>query len=41
MDSFKNKVHEATEFVRSKIKDSPSIGVQMGTGLGGTEEASK
>jgi len=38
MDSFKNKVHEATEFVRSKIEDAPTIGVQIGTGLGGSSE---
>ena len=34
MEAFKNKVLEATEFVRSKIPVSPVIGLQIGTGLG-------
>ena len=34
MEAFKNKVLEATEFVRSKISVSPVIGLQIGTGLG-------
>lgn len=34
MDAFKNKVLEATEFVRAVIREKPVIGLQMGTGLG-------
>lgn len=34
MEAFKNKVLEATEFVQSKMPDSPVIGLQVGTGLG-------
>jgi purine-nucleoside phosphorylase len=34
MESFENKVNEATDFVRSKIKHKPYIGLVMGTGLG-------
>ncbi len=36
MKSFKNKVLEATEFVRAKIEDAPDIGLLTGTGLGGS-----
>jgi purine-nucleoside phosphorylase len=34
MNSFKNKVHEATGYVREKIREAPKIGLQIGTGLG-------
>ncbi|MDY6954358.1 MAG: purine-nucleoside phosphorylase [Thermodesulfobacteriota bacterium] len=34
MESFENKVREATDFVRSRIDDQPKIGLIMGTGLG-------
>lgn len=34
MQSFKNKVLEATEFVRAKIPQPPHIGLLIGTGLG-------
>ncbi len=34
MESFQNKVNEATNFVRSRIKHKPYIGLVMGTGLG-------
>ena len=34
MKSYKNKVLEATEFVRNKITDQPHIGLLVGTGLG-------
>ena len=34
MESFKNKVLEATEFVRNKIAGRPLIGLLIGTGLG-------
>ena len=34
MESFKNKVLEATDFVRANIPHSPQIGLQIGTGLG-------
>jgi len=34
MESYKNKVVEATEFVRAKIPHSPHIGLLIGTGLG-------
>jgi purine-nucleoside phosphorylase len=34
MESFKNKVIEATEFVRSKIEHLPHVGLLIGTGLG-------
>jgi purine-nucleoside phosphorylase len=36
MESFKNKVFEATSFVRSKIGQHPHIGVLIGTGLAET-----
>ncbi len=36
MESFKNKVLEATEFVRARIADRPLIGLLIGTGLGDT-----
>lgn len=39
MDSFKNKVHEAAAFVRSKIRNVPEIGMQTGTGLGDGAQA--
>jgi purine-nucleoside phosphorylase len=38
MESFKNKVLEATEFVRDKIADRPLIGLLIGTGLGNTAD---
>jgi purine-nucleoside phosphorylase len=38
MDSFKNKVLEATEFVRAKIRACPRIGLAFGTGLGDRAE---
>jgi len=38
MESFKNKVLEATEFVRDKIADRPLIGLLIGTGLGDTTD---
>ncbi len=38
MESFKNKVLEATEFVRGKIVDQPLIGLLIGTGLGDTAD---
>ena len=38
MESFKNKVLEATRFVRAKIPTRPSIGLLMGTGLGDTAD---
>jgi len=38
MESFKNKVLEATEFVRDKISDRPLIGLLIGTGLGDTTD---
>ena len=34
MESFKNKVFQATSFVRSKIGQDPHVGLLMGTGLG-------
>ena len=34
MESFKNKVLEATDFVRANVLHSPQIGLQIGTGLG-------
>lgn len=34
MESFKNKVFQATSFVRSKIGQHPHIGLLIGTGLG-------
>jgi len=34
MESFKNKVIEATEFVKANIPHHPRIGLQIGTGLG-------
>ena len=36
MELFKNKVLEATEFVRGKIAGQPLIGLLIGTGLGDT-----
>jgi purine-nucleoside phosphorylase len=36
MKSFKDKVLEATEFVRAKVAHGPAIGLQVGTGLGDT-----
>jgi len=38
MESFKNKVLEATDFVRAKITDRPLIGLLIGTGLGDTAD---
>ena len=38
MDSFKNKVFEATDYVQGKIDTSPLIGLQIGTGLGDIAE---
>ena len=38
MESFKNKVLEATEFVRGKLPDRPLIGLLTGTGLGDTAD---
>ncbi|MCK4390372.1 MAG: purine-nucleoside phosphorylase [Desulfobacterales bacterium] len=38
MKSYKNKVLEATEFVRDKIADRPLIGLLIGTGLGHTAD---
>lgn len=38
MESFKNKVLEATEFVRARIADRPLIGLLIGTGLGNTAD---
>ncbi|MBW1740608.1 MAG: purine-nucleoside phosphorylase [Deltaproteobacteria bacterium] len=38
MESFKNKVLEATEFVRAKIAAPPLIGLLIGTGLGDSAE---
>jgi purine-nucleoside phosphorylase len=38
MESFKNKVLEATEFVRAKTQDRPLIGLLIGTGLGDTAD---
>ncbi len=38
METFKNKVLEATEFVQGKISDQPLIGLQIGTGLGDTAD---
>ena len=38
MESFKNKVLEATEFVRARIADRPLIGLLIGTGLGDTAD---
>ena len=35
---FKNKVLEATDFVRAKITDRPFIGLLIGTGLGNTAD---
>lgn len=35
MESFKNKVFQATSFVRSKIGQHPHIGLLIGTGLAG------
>jgi len=34
MESFKNKVFQATSFIRSKIGQRPHIGLLIGTGLG-------
>ena len=34
MESFKNKVFQATDFVRSRIEQHPHIGLLIGTGLG-------
>lgn len=39
MESFKNKVMEATEFVRSKIEHLPHVGLLIGTGLGSSIES--
>jgi purine-nucleoside phosphorylase len=36
METFKNKVLEATEFVRAKLGSRPHIGLLLGTGLGDT-----
>ena len=41
MESFENKVHEATDFVRSRINAQPYIGLIMGTGLGGSADSIK
>jgi purine-nucleoside phosphorylase len=38
MESFKNKVLEATDFVRGKLPDRPLIGLLTGTGLGDTAD---
>jgi purine-nucleoside phosphorylase len=38
MKTFKNKVLEATDFVRAKITDRPLIGLLLGTGLGDTAD---
>lgn len=38
MKTFKNKVLEATDFVRAKITDRPLIGLLIGTGLGDTAD---
>ena len=38
MESFKNKVLEATEFVRGKLPGRPLIGLLTGTGLGDTAD---
>lgn len=38
MESFKNKVQEATKFVRAKIPTRPLIGLLVGTGLGDTAD---
>jgi purine-nucleoside phosphorylase len=38
MESFKNKVLEATEFVRDKMSGRPLIGLLIGTGLGDTAD---
>jgi purine-nucleoside phosphorylase len=38
MESFKNKVLEATEFVQARIQHRPLIGLLIGTGLGDTAE---
>ena len=38
MESFKNKVQEATKFVRAKIPTPPLIGLLVGTGLGDTAD---
>ncbi|MBW1865781.1 MAG: purine-nucleoside phosphorylase [Deltaproteobacteria bacterium] len=39
MESFKNKVLEATEFVKARIPHRPQIGLQIGTGLGNSAES--
>jgi purine-nucleoside phosphorylase len=39
MESFKNKVLEATEFVKARIPHRPQIGLQIGTGLGDSAES--
>ena len=41
MESFRNKVLEATEFVRAKIVDKPHIGLLVGTGLGNSVSSLK
>ncbi len=38
MESFKNKVMEATDFVGSKIEHLPHVGLLIGTGLGSSIE---
>jgi purine-nucleoside phosphorylase len=38
MESFKNKVLEATEFVQARTQHRPLIGLLIGTGLGDTAE---
>lgn len=41
MESYENKVHEATDYVRSKIRHWPNIGLVMGTGLGDSADSIK
>ena len=41
MESYENKVHEATDYVRSKIRHRPNIGLVMGTGLGDSADSIK
>lgn len=39
MESFKNKVLEATEFVQARIPHRPKVGLQIGTGLGDSADS--
>lgn len=41
MENISQKINEAVSFIRTKTKDSPKIGIILGTGLGGLAKAIK